>query len=92
MATDSGATSAARTLRELTFSFAWVGLFTFGGGQAAIPLIRREVVQQHSWMSEQEFMDLYALASALPGPIGINMAGYIGYRLAGWTAAAVSAG
>lgn len=77
-------------LAELSFAFGRVGLFTFGGGQAAIPFIRREAVVQRKWLTEEEFMDLYALASALPGPIGMNMAGYIGYRTAGWPAALVA--
>lgn len=61
----------------LFFEFFKIGLFTFGGGYAMIPLVR-EVVLEYSWISEDKFYDFIGLCEATPGPIALNMATYIG--------------
>ena len=64
---------------ELFLSFLQVGLFSFGGGYAAMPLIRGQVVTVHHWLSMSEFTDLITISQMTPGPIGINTATYCGY-------------
>ncbi|WP_445678205.1 chromate transporter [Psychrobacillus sp. FSL W7-1493] len=56
----------------------------FGGGPSSIPLVHQEVVKKYKWMDEEEFGDTLALANTMPGPIATKMAGYIGYRIAGF--------
>ncbi len=68
---------------ELFLAFLRVGFFAFGGGMAALPLIEREVVTRHAWLTSQEFVELVALSEMSPGPIGINAATFAGYRAAG---------
>lgn len=68
---------------RLFVGFLRVGSFGFGGGPSMIPLVRIEAVKTNAWMSDEEFMELYAVASSLPGPISTNMAGYFGWRVAG---------
>lgn len=58
-----------------------IGLFTFGGGYAMIPLIENEFVTKRSYMTHDEFMNMVAIAESTPGPIAINSATYIGYRM-----------
>lgn len=66
--------------RTLMTTFFKIGLFTFGGGYAMIPLIEEEIVVRRQWISEEEFMDIISVAQSLPGPIAVNMATMIGYR------------
>lgn len=68
---------------ELFISFLWVGLFSVGGGYAAIPLIQNEVTVSHAWLSMREFTDLVTIAEMTPGPIAVNAATFVGIRLAG---------
>lgn len=70
-------------LARLFLAFLRVGLFGFGGGPAMIPLIKAEAVEGNAWVDSDEFMEIYAVASSLPGPIATNLAGYFGRRLAG---------
>jgi len=70
-------------LAGLFLSFFKVGLFGFGGGYAILALIEREIIQTHGWMSAAEFVDIVALAEMTPGPIAINSATFVGYRVAG---------
>lgn len=72
-----------RRLGSLALAFGRVGTFGFGGGPSMIPLIRTEAVTTNAWMSDDEFMELYAVASSLPGPISTNLAAYFGWRVAG---------
>lgn len=65
---------------DLFFIFFKLGLFTFGGGYAMIPQIKREIVEKRKWMSEDEMIEVIAIAEATPGPIAINMATYVGYK------------
>lgn len=68
---------------QLFLSFIQVGLFSIGGGYAAIPLIQSQVVAEHGWMTMSEFTDLVTIAEMTPGPIAINSATFIGTRIAG---------
>ncbi len=68
----------------LFISFLKIGLFTFGGGYAMIPLIHDEIVKKHKFISEEEVLDIFAIAEVTPGPIAINSATFIGYKLAGF--------
>ena len=70
-----------RLLFELFASFFRVGLFTFGGGFAMIPLIQREVIDKHHWIEEQDFLDLMIVAQSAPGPIALNTAVFVGYKM-----------
>ena len=60
-----------------------IGLFTFGGGYAMIAIIERELVEKKKWIEHEEFMDVVGIAESTPGPIAINSATYIGYKVAG---------
>jgi chromate transporter len=68
---------------ELFGSFFKIGGFAFGGGYAMVPLIQREVVDRHRWLTAEEFLDALCVAQSSPGPIAVNLASYIGYRVAG---------
>ena len=67
---------------QLFISFFKIGLFGFGGGLAILSLIEMEV-EQHGWMTQQEFVDIVAVSQVTPGPIGINCATYVGYTVGG---------
>lgn len=67
----------------LFLAFLKTGLFGFGGGQASVPLVQREIVENLQWMSIEEFTDAYALGNTLPGPITTKLAALIGYKTAG---------
>ena len=60
-----------------------IGLFTFGGGYAMISLLESELVEKKKWFEHEEFMDMLAIAESTPGPIAINSATYIGYKIGG---------
>lgn len=60
-----------------------IGLFTFGGGYAMIAIIEREIVEKKQWINHDEFVDLIAIAESTPGPLAINSATYVGYKIAG---------
>lgn len=70
-------------LSTLFVSFFKIGAFTFGGGYAMIPLIEREVIDRRKWVVPEEFLDLLTLAQSVPGPVSLNTAVFIGYRLRG---------
>ena len=67
-----------------------IGLFTFGGGYAMISLLSRELVSKRNYITDDEFMNVVAVAESTPGPIAINMATYIGYKRAGFLGAALA--
>ena len=73
-------------LLELFKTFLFIGLFSFGGGYAIIPIIEREVVSQ-GWMTSQEMIDVIAVAGMSPGPIATNSAVFIGFQIAGFPGA-----
>lgn len=68
---------------QLFLSFIQVGLFSIGGGYAAIPLIQNQAVTACGWLSMSEFTDLVTIAEMTPGPIAINSATFVGIRIAG---------
>lgn len=75
---------------QLFWSFFQIGLFSFGGGMAAMPLIQNQVVNIHNWLSLTEFTDLITISEMTPGPIAINSATFVGTRIAGVGGALVS--
>lgn len=75
---------------QLFFSFLKVGLFSIGGGYAAVPLIQSQAVEKYAWLSLNEFTDLISIAEMTPGPITINSATFIGIRTAGISGALIS--
>ena len=77
-------------LSELFWTFARVGLFTFGGGYAMIALLENEFVSRRKWIEKDEFLDMVAISESTPGPIAINAATYIGYRIYGFIGALVA--
>ena len=70
-------------LLDIFFTFAKVGMFTFGGGYAMISIIENACVEQKKWITHDEMMDLTVIAESTPGPIAINAATYVGYKQAG---------
>ena len=70
-------------LLSLFLSFAKVGVMTFGGGYAMIPILEREIVDRQGWASSEELMDYYAVGQCTPGVIAVNTATFIGYKIAG---------
>ena len=70
-------------LLKLFTTFFKIGLFTFGGGFAMVPLIQREVIEKHKWIDEKDFLDMLVLAQSTPGPIAVNTSVFVGYKLAG---------
>lgn len=78
-----GAPAPSMMVWELLLAFLRVGFFAFGGGMAALPLIEREVVTRHGWLTSRDFVELVALSEMSPGPIGINAATFAGFRAAG---------
>lgn len=72
---------------ELFCSFFKIGIFTFGGGYAMIPIIQAEVITRKGWIKEQEFLDLLTLAQSAPGPISLNTAVFVGYKMYGYRGA-----
>ena len=72
-----------RSLRLFVVFFK-IGAFTFGGGYAMIPLIQKEVVDNKKWISDSDILDIIAIAESTPGPIAINSATFVGYKVAGF--------
>lgn len=75
---------------QLFWSFIQIGLFSIGGGYAAMPLIQSQVVDLHPWLTLREFTDLITIAEMTPGPIAINSATFVGIRIAGLGGAVVA--
>ncbi len=75
---------------QLFWSFLQIGLFSIGGGYAAMPLIQAQVVQNHAWLNMSEFTDLITIAEMTPGPIAVNSATFVGIRIAGIPGALVA--
>ena len=68
---------------QLFITYLKIGFFNFGGGYAMLSLIEHEMVLKHQWVSHAEFTDMVAISQVTPGPIGINMATYVGYTVTG---------
>ena len=79
-----------KILLELFYIFARIGLFTFGGGYAMISIIEDICVERKKWISHEEMMNMTVIAESTPGPIAINCATYVGYKLAGLLGATVA--
>lgn len=68
---------------KLFTTFFRIGAFTFGGGYAMIPLIQKETVETHKWITDDDILEIIAIAESTPGPIAINSATFVGFRVAG---------
>ena len=75
---------------ELFWSYFQIGLFSIGGGYAAMPLIQNQVVEIHSWLTMTQFADIVTIAEMTPGPIAINSATFVGIMVAGLPGAIVA--
>jgi len=75
---------------QLFWSFIQIGLFSFGGGYAALPLIQHQVVSVHGWLTIQEFADVVTISQMTPGPIALNAASFVGTQLLGIPGAIVA--
>ena len=78
------------SLIQLFWSFFKIGTFTLGGGYAMIPLMEKELVDKHRWLSREEFLDAITLAQTMPGIFAANMAVHLGWRQRGALGAVVS--
>ncbi len=68
-------------LWDLFIIFARIGGFTFGGGYAMLPMLKRELVENRKWVSEKELLDYYAVGQCTPGIIAVNTATFVGYKM-----------
>lgn len=73
-----------KRLWPLFCTFFKIGAFTFGGGYAMIPMIQKETVEKKGWISDEDILEIIAIAESTPGPIAINSATFVGYRTAGF--------
>lgn len=76
-----------RELLTMFGSFFKIGLFTFGGGYAMVPIIQREVIDRRGWVDRDEFVELLTLAQSAPGPIALNTSVFVGYKMRGYAGA-----
>ena len=76
--------------KDLFLTFLKIGAFTFGGGYAMVALLEHEFVEEKQWVSREEFLDMVAIAESTPGPMAVNSATYIGYKIEGVEGAAAS--
>lgn len=79
-----------KKLIQLFLMFLKIGAFTFGGGYAMIALLENEFIEKKKWIDREEFLNMVAIAESTPGPVAINSATYIGYRVGGAAGAALS--
>ena len=79
-----------KQLLDLFVSFFKIGLFTFGGGYAMLPMLQREVVEKHGWASGDELLDYFAISQCTPGVIAVNTATFVGTKFRGVIGGAVS--
>lgn len=77
-------------LLKLFWSFFQIGLFSIGGGYAAMPLIQKQIVELNHWLTPTEFIDIIAISQMTPGPIAINSATFVGMRIAGFGGAIIA--
>ena len=76
-----------KELLTIFLTFLKIGAFTFGGGYAMIPLIQKEAVEKHHWVTDEDILDIVAIAESTPGPIAINAATFVGHQTAGFAGA-----
>lgn len=82
-----------KRLWPLFATFFKIGAFTFGGGHAMIPLIQRETVENKKWITDDDILEIIAIAESTPGPVAINSATFVGYRTCGfWGAVCATLG
>ena len=67
-------------LLDLFCAFFRIGLFTFGGGYAMLPLLQREIVEKKKWATEEEMLDYFAVGQCTPGVIAVNTATFVGFK------------
>lgn len=67
--------------------FLKIGAFTFGGGYAMIPLIQKEITEKRGWMTDDDVLEIVAIAESTPGPIAVNAATFVGFRVCGFRGA-----
>ena len=79
-----------QSLATIFVSFLKIGMFTFGGGYAMLPLIERELITKRKWIEQKEFLDLLTLAQSVPGPIAVNTSVFVGYKVRGLRGAAAA--
>ena len=79
-----------RDLFKIFAAFFKIGAFTFGGGYAMIPLIQKESVEKHGWVSDDDILEIIAIAESTPGPIAINSATFVGIQIAGLPGAVIA--
>ena len=72
-----------KKVSTLFWTFLKIGAFTFGGGYAMVALLEHEFVEEKQWVSREEFLDMVAIAESTPGPVAVNSATYIGYKIDG---------
>ena len=73
----------AKLLGQLFLTFAKVGVMTFGGGMAMLPILQREVVEDKGWATDEELVDYFAIGQCTPGTIAVNTATFVGQKQAG---------
>lgn len=73
-----------KRIGRLLVIFLKIGAFTFGGGFAMIPLIQKEVVENEHWITDDDILEIVAISESTPGPVAINSATFVGYRVAGF--------
>lgn len=79
-----------KKLIQLFLMFLKIGAFTYGGGYAMIALLENEFIEKKKWIDREEFLNMVAIAESTPGPVAVNSATYIGYRVGGAAGAALS--
>ncbi len=79
-----------KKLTQLFLTFLKIGAFTFGGGYAMIALLENEFIEKKKWIDREEFLNMVAVAESTPGPVAVNSATYLGYRVGGVAGAALS--
>ncbi len=80
-----------KLLGELFRSWFKIGLFTFGGGYAMLPMIEKEIIDKKGWVKQEEIIDIFAMAQSIPGALAINSAIFVGHQLAGFFGAIAAA-
>ncbi|MBR2577637.1 MAG: chromate transporter [Erysipelotrichaceae bacterium] len=78
------------SIKDLYFSFFRIGLFTFGGGLAMLPMLEKELVDKHGWCDEEEILNYYAVGQCTPGIIAVNVATFVGFKHGGVAGAIAS--
>ena len=78
-------------LHSLAWAFFWISAVTLGGGMAMVPVMQREFVEKHGWLTDDEMVEIIAVTHSIPGVIAVNMAVVVGYRLRGVAGAIASA-